>query len=55
MYVLTEDELTVLDRVAVRLEAYLDQYGETDAPGVVLVEEELDLVRELMRRADEES
>lgn len=54
MYQPSEDELAILDRIDARLEAYLEECGDTDAPAVILIEEELNLVRELVRRAETE-
>ncbi len=51
---LAEEDITVLRRIEARLEAHLDLLESTDAPAVVLIEEEVILVRELLRHAENE-
>ncbi len=50
MFGLTDDELAALRRIETRLEADLEEYGDTDKPSVALVEEEVELVRYLIGR-----
>lgn len=45
---LTVEEMTILRRIQARLEAHLDLLENTDAPAVLLIEEEVVLVRELL-------
>ena len=44
--------LAALGRIQARLEAHLELLQDTDAPAVILIEEEVLLVRELLGEAD---
>lgn len=52
---LDTDQVAALHRVLARLEAHLELLQDTDAPAVILIEEEVLLVRALLEEAEGES